>query len=502
MRSSCLLRSSLTSFLGGCTLVGMLPATALVAGCSDDGSVTKAMTGGNGGTAAETTGQGGTTSSSTSTSTSATSSAASTSGGGEGGAGGAPGPSLWGAPLVFAPTAKTFSVSAILENADPADLRAHVREPGDSSWSNAMKPEVRADDLAEWVFEGLTPNTRYDYRIVLRVDGEEEELYQGKALTRRPEGEAFSFAMISDSHIGSNLAYSNQGYPDVLTAISSEIGDANPDFLLNLGDLLDFHQYGFNVPPPNGQITRDAYLNYRFLLGDTTGKVAHFPVLGNWDGENGSYTPEAIGWSREQRLLYMPGPGPDTYAEGAGPGEDYYAFTWGDALFVVLNVMSYTTAEHLLSADEVPDDWTLGEDQLDWLETTLQEATSKWRFLFIHHTVGGAAGDAANSNYGRGGGQAAYVGEQATVHQLMLDYGVQIFFYGHDHVFTDMVVDGIHYSMPGSAGAPWKFTTEETGYTEYWPDSGWAEVDVSPDSVDVRFLGMGVGVLHEYSIEQ
>jgi len=33
---------------------------------------------------------------------------------------------------------------------------------------------------------------------------------------------------------------------------------------------------------------------------------------------------------------------------------------------------------------------------------------------------------------------------------------VQIFFYAHDHVFTDMVVDGIHYTLPGSAGAPWK----------------------------------------------
>lgn len=498
MRSSSVRRSSLASILGTCALLGATTAPLLLSGCGDDddGTPTAKTTTGGGGTNPATTGQGGTSTTSTSSSTT------STTGGGEGGAGGAPGPNLMGAPLVFAPTAKTFSVSAILENGDPADLRAYVRKAGDTEWGSAMKPLVRADDLAEWEFGGLTRNTRYDYRVVLRVDGDEEELYQGKALTKRPEGEAFSFAMISDSHIGANLAYSNQGYPDVLTAISSEIADAKPDFMLNLGDILDFHQYGFNLPPPNGEVTRNAYFNYRFLLGDTAGKLAHFPVIGNWDGENGSYTPEAIGWSREQRLLYMPGPGPETYPEGSGPAEDYYAFKWGDALFVVLNVMSYTTAEHLLSAAEVPDDWTLGKDQLDWLETTLAEATSKWRFLFIHHTVGGAAGDEANSNYGRGGGQAAYVGEQAIVHQLMLDYGVQIFFYGHDHVFADMVVDGIHYSMPGSAGAPWKFTTAETGYTEYWPDSGWAWVNVSPETVHVEFIGQGVGILHEYDIDQ
>ena len=114
----------------------------------------------------------------------------------------------------------------------------------------------------------------------------------------------------------------------------------------------------------------------------------------------------------------------------------------------------------------------------------------------------GAAGDAANSAYGRGGGQAAYVGEQATVHELMLEHGVQIFFYGHDHVFADMVVDGIHYSMPGSAGAPWKFTTEETGYTEYWDESGWGRVDVSPDSVHVQFIAMGGAVLFEYTLPE
>lgn len=55
----------------------------------------------------------------------------------------------------------------------------------------------------------------------------------------------------------------------------------------------------------------------------------------------------------------------------------------------------------------------------------------------------------------------------AVVHDMMLKYGVQILFYGHDHVFTDMVVDGIHYALLGSAGAPWRFGTAETGYEKY-----------------------------------
>jgi hypothetical protein len=83
----------------------------------------------------------------------------------------------------------------------------------------------------------------------------------------------------------------------------------------------------------------------------------------------------------------------------------------------------------------------------------------------------------------------------------MIDHGVQIFFYGHDHVFTDMVVDDIHYSMPGSAGAIWMFDQYETGYEQYWLASGWGQVDVTPDSVHVQFVQMGGEIIYEYTLD-
>jgi len=168
---------------------------------------------------------------------------------------------------------------------------------------------------------------------------------------------------------------------------------------------------------------------------------------------------------------------------------------------VMLNVYTYTPTCHLLDTyPGLPDDWTLGDAQMEWLRTTLENATSKWRFLMIHHPVGGNGGNDVDSAYGRGGGRAAHVGEQEIVHELMQQYGVQSFFYGHDHVFTDMVVDNIHYSLPGSAGAIWLFTTDETGYTDYWADSGWARVDVTPDSVHVQFLDVTGDLLYDYTL--
>jgi hypothetical protein len=430
------------------------------------------------------------------------------------GAAGGMGPpeySLIGAPFAFNPTATTFSVSAVITSGDPLNLQAAVRPAAGGDFSFGATVELPAPDAIEWTFRNLAPGTAYEYRVFIDHSsrgGGEVELARGRATTQRSAGQEFSFSLITDSHIPPR-DYAPIGLDtinemeSVLLSVDQEMAAGSPDFMVNLGDMLDFHMFGFNDPPPDSSWTRWGYLNYRRLLGRTLAVAPHFTVIGNWDGENGCNGESAIERSRSQRLLYMPGPRPDTYPEGGNGNEDYYAFTWGDALFVVLNVMTYTSGCHYLSYNPgVADDWTLGEAQLGFLRRTLQNATSKWRFLLIHHAVGGAAGDQANSAYGRGGGQAARVGEQAIVHDLMLQYGAQIFFYGHDHVFTDMVVDGIHYTLPGSAGAPWKFTTLETGYQEYWADSGHARVHVSPAAVSVDFLAMGGAVLKSYTITE
>jgi 3',5'-cyclic AMP phosphodiesterase CpdA len=321
-------------------------------------------------------------------------------------------------------------------------------------------------------------------------------------MTQRRPGEPFTFALVSDAHIGADGSYLNQGDWCTLAAAAAQVGAAAPDFMVNLGDMLDFHQLGFGQVPSDGVLTGIAYRNYRALLGATLGHAAHYAVIGNWEGENGYDAAEVIAQSRAQRMRYVPGPTPSTYPEAGSPSEDYYAFAWGDALLIVLNVMTYTTTRHLLDYDPgLPDDWTLGEAQLAWFADTLARATARWKLVFIHHPVGGAAGDASDSAYGRGGGQAAYVGEQATVHGLMLQYGVQIFFYGHDHVFTDMQVDGIHYTEPGSAGAIWMFGASQTGYRQAWLRSGWSQVTVGPGAVEVRFRALDGTVFYAYTLE-
>jgi hypothetical protein len=408
---------------------------------------------------------------------------------------------LVGAPLLFAPTASGFGVSVVLRSGDPTMLSLELRADDESPWTLAPPPLSPAPDIAQWQVDGLAPGHRYSYAVLAPVDagaGSAVPLYVGSAATAPPPGTAFTFAALADSHIeprdpvppGETVIYDGYAFmEETLLDVSGQIAIAKPDFVINLGDMLDYHLFGFNAPPPDASWARLGYLNYRRLLADTVANAAHFPVIGNWDGESGCNTPDEIARSTSQRMLYVPSPGPETNPEGGSANGDYYAFTWGDALFVILNVMTYTPTCHLLSyGPGLPDDWTLGATQLAWLGQTLANATSKWRFLFIHHTVGGAAGDPDDSAYGRGGAQAAHVGEQAIIQAMMVQYGVQVFFYAHDHVFTDAEVEGVHYTLPGSAGAPWMFDSSQTGYTLYWTESGYGRVSVAPEEAKIDFV--------------
>ncbi|HEY3496864.1 MAG TPA: metallophosphoesterase [Polyangiaceae bacterium] len=482
-------------------------------GASDGGAEGGANNGGSGGSAGAGTGAGG-----TAGDTGGSGAVAGMAGGaaqagtagsaGTGGDTGLPKPAfrLVGTPLIYNPGATGFSLNAVLQWGSPSALRAYVYPSDGGGRREVVEPAFPADDSISWRVEGLEPGTRYAYEVTGTDEEAERVLYRGEATTQRAPGDEFTVALITDSHIQPReLPEDDIGanYMElVLEQVAGQVRADAPDFIINLGDLLDYHAFGFNPPPPDPSWSRLAYLTYRRFLHDALGHAAHFPVIGNWDGESGCNTAEEIERSRSQRLLYSPGPMPGTYPEGASPHGDYYAFTWGDALFVVLNVMTYTPTCHLLSANPgLADDWTLGDAQLEWLRTTLENATSKWRFTFIHHTVGGNGGNPTDSAYGRGGGRAAYVGEQALIHELLLEHGVQIFFYGHDHVFEDMVVDGVHYTLPGSAGAPWKFSEYETGYEDYWVESGHARLNVGPEQVRVDFVSSEGTTLHSYTLD-
>jgi 3',5'-cyclic AMP phosphodiesterase CpdA len=357
---------------------------------------------------------------------------------------------------------------------------------GDSQWMKSETFTLNPYTPVNITLNHLKTGISYKYQVLARFNRSDEfkPVANGSFSTQKIGNIPFSFAMLSDSHITINEPERIQ----ILSDIAKSILARRPDFLMMLGDNIQtFTSHG-------GPMTEERFgpaLYYRLKQGldNLPSSVPVYTLIGNWEGENGWHHEEQRGWARNTRLAWMPNPLPDTYPEGGGEYGDYFGFTWGNALFISLTVTGYTTIEHIHGSKVGRgDDWTLGDKQKEWLYKQLSESKAKWKFIFIHHTVSGNAGDDINTRYGRGGGLAAKIGEQKVIHEWMKKFNVKALFYGHDHVFTDIPVDGIHYTCVGSAGAPWKFTTEETGYTKYWPDSGYTWVDVNDNKVKVSFI--------------
>jgi predicted phosphodiesterase len=371
-----------------------------------------------------------------------------------------------------------------------------VETPAQVEWQNSQEVLIKAGVPGELPIGELAPDTGYEYRLWGRTGGKRRLVGTARFHTQRTRRGPFGFAVFTDAHI-------TRGHDErvkILREIGRTLTARQPEFVMMLGDNIQtFTSHGGPMVRP--EFGPFLYRRYRQALGGLAAAVPCFWVNGNWEGENGWHRADQKDWARKARLDHVPTPLSTTYPEGGSTLGDYYAFTWGEVLCVVLNVTGYTLTDHKLGSKVGRrDDWTLGDVQKRWLEMTLKASHAPWKLIFIHHSVGGGSPDEHNARYGRGGGLGAGVGEQAQVHDWMKKYGVQAFFYGHDHVFTDTVVDGIHYICAGSAGAPWKFDRSDTGYTTYWTPYGFTWVGVEKKWLRIGFHETDGREVHRFSI--
>ena len=392
---------------------------------------------------------------------------------------------------------------------------------------------------AEAVIQGLAPNTRYYYRMVSSLDGAnwvdgDEHSFQ----TQRSPGSTFSFTITSDSHVNIQLG-SAATWQQTMTNVAND----HPDFEIDCGDTFAMD----GVTTASG--AEQAYLYQRQFFDTVGNSAAIFLAVGNheqqeaWhldDTGNPATSPPVLGVNAQKK--YYPNPVPDAFYSGntdldpslAGDHllEDYYAWTWGDALFVVIDPYAYTTTKPYIGntgGGESSDagsgnrwDWTLGLQQFNWLKQTLQNSTAKYKFIFAHQMTGGT------SNYGgRGGAVPANLVEwggynvdgvtwgwdtnrpvsqwgSQPVHQIMVDNHVTAFFHGHDHQYAYEKRDGIVYqSLPSAGFSGNGFNSYRVGtYTlKVLPSPGHLRVTVSPSHVTVDYVATTGGTVnYSYTI--
>lgn len=359
--------------------------------------------------------------------------------------------------------------------------------------SESFDPKVPMD----FALTDLTPNTRHYYRIKYTTSsGEEQQSEEYTFHTQRMPGSSFAFTMQSDSHLDENT--SGDVY---LRTLANALSD-QPDFHLELGDTFMTGKY---VEP---KLSEPQYYAQRYYLGHLCHSSSFFFALGNHDGESGSRGD--MSWASKKRIQLFPNPFPDRFYTGndqreaeVGLPENYYQWKWGDAQFIVLDPFRYTKQRGRNSNNWA---WTLGNRQYHWLKSSLENVDAKYRFVFLHHLVGGSTtnnrGGIEVAPYWEWGGKGESgeeefaknrPGWEAPIHDLLRKHSVSAVFHGHDHLFIKQDLDGIVYQLvpqPGHARIGNTNSAKEYGYIagETQSSSGHIRVRVSPEATRVDYV--------------
>ena len=262
---------------------------------------------------------------------------------------------------------------------------------------------------------GLLPGTRYYYRLL--VNGLQVLATTYFQTMRAPTDTGdILFTVIGDWGQNSSAE----------TNVANNQNAADPPLLMTVGD--NAYTNGTQSDWDNNALI-PAYENQ--LLR----RAVFMTTLGNHDLNSVG----ASSWqsSVEIKMMLNPRNAP------AGQEERFYSFDDGDAHFVVLDANSPA----------------IGSTQNNWLATDLATTTRKWKFVFLHQTPYSCANGIAS------------IGSDMNVRNswgpLFEQFGVDIVFDGHDHIYErsnvvdDYVVGGgsgsdglgTRYLMTGGGGA-------------------------------------------------
>lgn len=424
------------------------------------------------------------------------------------------------------PKAVRFLVGEVLHNPTsdgvtvgfmPAEDVSVAIEYGNEALGMRLTDELesKARQMGMVPLKGLQPGGDYQYRLLVRRPAADEavarELHSFRTLD--PPGSTFSFAVLADPHAWAmwtrkDCSNNPTGYNVMRAAMDNIRNDPEIDFVLIGTDSVmtlcgkgckACRVDGERVAQGDSQTLQDALLRYRAVLSkDIYGRFASeqpmLYMLGDHDGEKGwtieggagEYTVAQQNLSYEARRHAIPN-AHDSY--GGDPAGAYYALRAGDLLLVVLAAQRYSSEVPM-----GPENWSLGEAQLIWLEETLANSDARFKIVTAEHLVGGASDPNGPTWKGRGGLTATdngkingtFLGEQFLIHEMMKEHGAQLFLSFHDHVVAwgekvdeEYRGEGVYYAIggqaaaagpPGWASLPWykeAMDYDEDGVPEY-----------------------------------
>ena len=431
--------------------------------------------------------------------------------------------------ILGCPTETSVTLNIQTNNVSKINIQ-YGEQPG--IYSNITESFTSSDGYPTVAkIENLNPDRRYYYRVQYWQEGNPgsqtgaEHSFQ----TQRKKGSTFSFGVQGDSHPERrNKMY----HPDLFTKTMNLVAEDQPDFYIMLGDdfsierLIDRNTATQKTVDEKYYKPRNQFLS---LIGHST---ALFLVNGNHEQASrstlGTKYHNVPLFAANARNKIFPLPAPDDFysgdleviegIDGDGLLRDYYAWTWGDALFITIDPYWHSPIpiDGGLDKNSPKETWgsSIGDTQYAWLKKTLEDSNAKYKFIFSHHVNGTGRGAVRMAHslewggYNRNGTNWEFDENrpdwELPIHQLMVKNNVTIFFQGHDHIYSREMLDGVVYqSVPNPADDtytpvnctsydPDRITFPGASYNQdygvIFPNSGYLNVTVSPDQVRVDYI--------------
>jgi Calcineurin-like phosphoesterase len=380
---------------------------------------------------------------------------------------------------------------------------------------------LAANEPENVLIDGLKGDTQYFYRMMYREPGAKDFTPRAEHYfhTARKPGSTYTFTVQFDPHMDERS--DDETYK---LSLQNMLAD-KPDFMIDLGD----NFFVDKLRPHSKEGVEGRVQLMRSYYDILNHSAALFLAMGNHEGEKGLTAGGGGDAANNQkkgggdgvnvgildalaRKRYIPNPAPNGFYTGSSKEEAIvgirqanYAWTWGDATFIVLDPYW----NHPV-APEMAGDWnlTLGREQYEWLKTTLETSKAKYKFVFAHNLIGGLDMDGAMrggievvkylemGGYnldGTWGFDKARPGWAKPIHQLLVDNHATIFFHGHDHTYAKQDLDGIVYQegpQPSAGGTELGNRGKQYNYIHgtVLGGTGYIRVRVSPTEVKADYV--------------
>lgn len=417
------------------------------------------------------------------------------------------------------PTDRQVTVNVLFNTDQESFFIEYGDTPGSLLQQTPLRTGLRGRTAFEELVAGLEPNRRYYYRLRFRAAGQSSYGTSAEYTfhTQRAPGSTFTFTLIADSHLFTTQHCDPARYS---LALRNALAD-NPDFHLDLGDTFRTDTLTRDPADTNYQLVLERQIAHRPYFGLLTHSAPLFLVIGNHDSEYLFYTkpesnenPNIPFWSTNARLALFPNPRPDGFYTGdqapqqgvdGGLRESFYAWEWGDALFVVLDPYWEMGTRGGTSWETIH-----GDRQYAWFRQTLRNSRAKYKFVFEHHLQGQTRGGIEVAPFFEWGGKDRKgdntfaqnrPGWEKPFHDLLAENNVSAYFQGHDHLFARGYYNGVNYisvPMPAADPDPGRDTyfpgnVVDGNFDAYpqslvLPNSGHVRVTVGPTGVKVDYV--------------